>query len=198
MRTWFSTRPLLSRVAALLLALVIVAAFVIPVEAYALTVKRWPTPRATYSFATFFPDDRKATVREAARDWSEGAVNWGGPDYTFQYTEVGSSSDVGIFFGEFSPVLPDIEDGTLAYAVSTTYGPFWKSKENIVINSEEPWANDATPAGVAPGPANTYSLRSVVRHELGHAAGVGHSQDSSANMWYRHLFQQTSVVSRVI
>ena len=192
MRTWFSTRPLLSRVAALLLALLVVAVFVVPAKAYVLTLKRWPTPNTTYSFSANYPNDKKATAREAELNWAEGAVNWGGPDYTFRFDEVGSGGALTIAYGESSNNLPDIGNA-LAYTFVLEYGPFWKEEVFLVVNPTKSWVTDSTPAGMNSPGVNKYSLRSMLRHELGHAAGVGHSQDSNAMMFFSLQQNETSL-----
>ena len=176
MRTLFSTRPLLSRVAALLLALLVVAVFVVPTQAYVLSVKRWPTPVTTYSFRSNFPNDWKSTARAADADWNQG------PGYQFRFDEVSSNGKVEIYYGKFSFFPRD--DDVIAYA-STSDDGLWKTGVKVVVEPDRTWFKDDSYLGLVQPPAGQYSLRSVLRHELGHSLGLGHSQDSAANMFWK-------------
>ncbi len=175
MRTWFSTRPLLSRVAALLLALLVVAAFAVPAEAYVLTHKRRPKRWTSYEFQTNFLIFYRETARAAEGDWMQGPV------IDFRFDEVASLGKVELYYGQFS-FFPRDDDGVIAYARTENNG-LWKTGVDIVMNPDREWQPDVNGVEVLP-PPDHFSIRSVLRHEFGHAAGVGHSQDPNANMYF--------------
>ncbi len=186
MRTWFSTRPLLSRVAAVLLAFVVAAVLVIPAEAYTPAIKRWPRPATTYSFRDNFPGGYRSTARQAEADWVRGP----GPD--FRFDEVSSNGNVQLYYGKFT--FPRVPDDVLGYTDPKSNG-LWMTGANIVISPDFNWFSDDTELGLVEPAFNQYALRTHLGHELGHALGIGHGSDRYARMYYLLKPGKTSSVN---
>lgn len=118
------------------------------------------------SFAGFGPEASQR-AREAISDWN-GVSGW------FDFDPETSSSSNGFMAGSLGA-------GTLAvehWAKNGTTYTYWDVTVNTDIANW--WAGAGDP------PQDRYDMKTVLRHELGHAAGLCHSQGSSALlMWFQ-------------
>ncbi|KAG6602463.1 hypothetical protein SDJN03_07696, partial [Cucurbita argyrosperma subsp. sororia] len=117
-----------------------------------------------YAFVGNFPEQYKATVREATNTWSSVTG--------FTFTEGSAdNTDVKISFevGDHGDGYPFEEgSGVLAHAFAPEDG-------RLHYNAREAWADGAYP--------DKYDVGTVALHELGHVLGLGHSAFRYAVMW---------------
>ena len=152
-------------------------------DGFTVTGFYWPDDRGlTQHFNTANQEADTATLLTATHtDWN----NVGTSDFTF--SSVGSSLKCPSMVKECpGPQVFDRENtvgwlsiksrGTLAiayFAVHSTEGP----ETDIALNTRYTWSGDCNT-----NTAGIIDVETVLRHENGHAAGIGHSKDSAALM----------------
>lgn len=147
--------------------LVLLGSFMLPStkKAYAYTVlsASWPGTSTTYSNNANLGSFYSIAVDQAANDWSSSSS-------TFDFV-ANSASANNIRFDALSPL------GNTAIS----YTPATRTINSFIISIDNsppyPWWI----GGVVP--PNYYDFRTVVRHELGHALGLGHA-DVSGKLMY--------------
>ena len=141
----------------------------------------WPSHGLTQLYNTASQESDTATLLTATHsDWNGVGTS------DFVFSSGGESSECPSMVKECpGPQVFDFENtvgwlniknrGTLAiayFAVHSTQGP----ETDIALNTRYSWNDDCT------NPDGNIDVETVLRHENGHAAGIGHSNDSTALM----------------
>lgn len=126
---------------------------------------KWSREKLKYAFINDFPSYFEEPVNQALKDWALYSP--------FEFTEVDhdAEADIRISFelGDHGDGHPFINgSGVLAHAFAPENG-------RLHFNSMMSWSNGAVD--------ETFDVRSVAMHELGHNLGLGHSTSKQAIMF---------------
>lgn len=175
LKVWFLQHPLPF---AMLLVLALTLATILPVQAYTVYHKRFEDREANFNFDANYPGGNWRTLaREGAEDWTETGE--------FTFSEGGQNGQATIRYSNFqsNPLLPNNALGV----TFPIYGDQYRTGYVIYVNSNPPLSwHTANTSDVGNGviPDGTYDARTLLRHELGHAIGVGHTTgDNNLMFW---------------
>lgn len=149
------------------------------VQDYVYSGRKWGKLALTYQFQNFTPDLSQDVAKRAIRD---GLDQWSSVT-PLSFTEVSSGGDLKVSWatkdhGDGYPF--DGPSGILAHA-------FYPQDGRVHFDDDELWSDSFIPIGT--------DLASVAAHELGHALGLAHSNDTSAVMYAYYSGRRRSLTS---